>query len=107
MLDQLFAYNSVLKSVFTNEGKTFFLDIPGDTGKTFGTNLMLTKFKSQTKIAIAVMSSGIAVTLLIGGRMANSIFKLPHIVSFERDSVCSIHKIGLLGKVLQDASLII
>lgn len=44
--DQLFAYNSVLNSVNFNEGKIFFLDAPGGTGKTFVTNLILAKVRS-------------------------------------------------------------
>jgi len=48
------------------------------------------------------------VTLLAGGRTAHSTFKLPLTVSLQKDSVmCFIRKNGLLGKVLQDVSLII
>ena len=72
---QLLAYNSVLKRVSFNEGKIFFLDAPGGTGKTFVTNLILAKIRSQRKIASAVASSGIATTLIAGGRMGHSTFK--------------------------------
>ncbi|GBP72118.1 ATP-dependent DNA helicase pif1 [Eumeta japonica] len=81
--------------------------MPGGTGKTFITNLILAKVRSLGKLALAVASSGIAATLLAGGRTAHSTFKLPLTVSLEKDSVCSIRKNGPLGKVLQDVSLII
>lgn len=66
------------------------------------TNLILAKVRSQRKLAIAVASSGIAATLLTGGRTAHSTFKLPLTVSLERENVCSSRKYGPLGKVLQD-----
>lgn len=81
--DQLFAYNSVLKSVFADEGKTFFLDAPDGTGNTSVTNLILSKISSQGKIAITVASSDITATLLIGERTAHSTFKLPLTVSLK------------------------
>ncbi|GBP67504.1 hypothetical protein EVAR_49870_1 [Eumeta japonica] len=75
--DQVTTYNCVMKSVSFNEGKIFFLDAPGGTGKTFITNLILAKVRSLGKLALAVASSGIAATLLAGGRTAHSTFKLP------------------------------
>ncbi|GBP67241.1 hypothetical protein EVAR_45075_1 [Eumeta japonica] len=85
--DQVTTYNCVMKSVSFNEGKIFFLDAPGGTGKTFITNLILAKVRSLGKLALAVASSGIAATLLAGGRTAHSTFKLPLTVSLEKDSV--------------------
>lgn len=78
------------------------MDAPGGTGKTFLANLLLAKVRQSGKKALAVASSGIAATLLNGGKTAYSTFKLPLAVS-----VCSIRKNGPLGKLLQDMSLII
>ncbi|XP_071579754.1 uncharacterized protein [Temnothorax nylanderi] len=61
-------------------------DAPGGTGKTFVISLILAKVRSQKKIAIAVASSGIAATLLSGGRTAHSTFKLPLNVSLDQSS---------------------
>lgn len=105
--DQVTAYNRVMHSVRFNEGKIFFLDAPGGTGKIFITNLILAKVRFQGKLALAVASSRIAATLLAGGRTAHSTFKLRLTVSLQKDSVCSIRKNGSLGKVLQDIILII
>ena len=45
-----------------------FFDAPGGTGKTFLINLILAKLRSEGNIALATASSGIAATLLTGGR---------------------------------------
>ncbi|CAB4416786.1 unnamed protein product [Rhizophagus irregularis] len=42
----------------------FFIDGPVGYGKTFLFNMILTKVRSESKIAIAVASSGIAALLL-------------------------------------------
>ncbi|GMF51137.1 unnamed protein product [Phytophthora fragariaefolia] len=56
-------------------------------------------------IAIAVASSGIAASLLMGGRTAHSTFKIP--LKLDEKSVCSIHKQSKWKKLFQEASLII
>ncbi|GFV26502.1 ATP-dependent DNA helicase [Trichonephila clavipes] len=70
-------YRLLADSVNANAGGVYFLDNPGDTGKTFLINLLLAKIRSEKKIAIAVASSGIAATLLHGGKTADSMFKIP------------------------------
>jgi len=45
--------------------------------KTFLINLLLAKVRYGGKIALAVASSGIAATLLVGARTAHYTFKLP------------------------------
>jgi hypothetical protein len=55
----------------------YFLDAPGGTGNIFLINLLLSQIRSSGKVALAVASSGIAATLLSGGRIAHSTFKLP------------------------------
>ena len=66
--DQSLAYQTILHDVTHSEGGIFFLDAPGGTGKTFLTNLLLAKVRHNKCIALAVASSGIAATLLTGGR---------------------------------------
>ncbi|XP_068994247.1 uncharacterized protein [Neodiprion pinetum] len=105
--DQKIAFDAIIKSMENNKGGLFFLDAPGGTGKTFLVNLLLAKVRQSGRKALAVASSGIAATLLNGGKTAHSTFKLPLAVSLEQQSVCSIRKNGPLGKLLQDTSLII
>lgn len=54
---------------------TFFIEAPGDTGKTFLINLLLSKVHKN--IDHAVVSGEIAATLLDGKRTAQSMFCLP------------------------------
>lgn len=53
------------------------MDAPGGTGKTFVISLILANIRAQGKIALELASSGIAATLLDGGRTAHSALKLP------------------------------
>ncbi|GBP15269.1 hypothetical protein EVAR_92263_1 [Eumeta japonica] len=55
----------------------YFLDAPIGTGKTFVVSLILATIRTEQKIALALASSGIAATLLEGGRTAHSALKLP------------------------------
>ena len=75
-LDQRTAYDAILQLARDETGSIVFLDAPGGTGKTFLLNLLLAKIRLQGDIAIAVASSGIAATLLSGGKTAHSTFKL-------------------------------
>ncbi|CAB3241119.1 unnamed protein product [Arctia plantaginis] len=90
-----------------NKAFFFFLDAPGGTGKTFLISLILAKIRSQQKIALAVASSGIAATLLDGGRTAHSTFKLPLDVHNKPDAMCNIKKNSGIAAVLRKSSIII
>jgi hypothetical protein len=105
--DQKVAYNAVLASCLRNEGQLFFLDAPGGTGKTFVINLILAKMRSERKVALAVASSGIAATLLEGGRTAHSMFKLPLNLAKSENPICNIKRNSNIAKVLQECHLII
>ena len=74
--DQRTIFSAVIDSVQNDNGNLFFIDAPGGTGKTFVINLLIDKYRSERKTVIAVASSGIAATLLKGGRTAHSTFKL-------------------------------
>ncbi|CAF4993036.1 unnamed protein product, partial [Rotaria sp. Silwood1] len=88
-------------------GGIFFLDVPGGTGKTFVINLLLAKIRQQSKIAIAMASSGIAAPLLHGVRTAHSTLKLPLNLSHSEAPLCNISKGTGQAKVLQECALIV
>ncbi|CAK1594996.1 unnamed protein product [Parnassius mnemosyne] len=90
-----------------NAGGVYFLDAPGGTGKTFLINLLLAKIRSEKKIAVAVASSGIAATLLPGGKTAHSMFKIPIEAERMENPVCSISKNSHKAKVLQDCAFVV
>ncbi|KAL4108018.1 hypothetical protein QTP88_018280 [Uroleucon formosanum] len=63
--------------------------------------------KVRGKVALAVASSGIAATLLSGGRTAHSTFKLPLNVLFDTEYICPIRKNSPLDKILQETSFVV
>ena len=105
--EQKHAYCTILDSVDKQSGGLFFLDAPGGTGKTFLLNLLLAKVRERKMIALAVASSGIAATLLAGGRTAHSTFKLPVKKAFTDKPTCSITNNSALAEVLRRCRLIV
>ncbi|PAA84583.1 hypothetical protein BOX15_Mlig017082g4 [Macrostomum lignano] len=105
--EQAEAYQEVLRRVNDNLGGILFLDAPGGTGKTFLINLLLSKVRHGGDIAIAVASSGIAATLLPGGRTAHSALKLPLDLSRVENPLCNIKKNSGTARVLQACKLIV
>lgn len=106
--DQLEIYNTVLNSVHNPGPDTptcFFIDGPGGTGKTFLYHAILTKVRSESGIALATASSGIAATLLPGGRTAHITFGIP--LNPNESSTCHFSKQLNAAKLLKDARLII
>ncbi|XP_055951517.1 uncharacterized protein LOC129987579 [Argiope bruennichi] len=93
--------------VFTETGGLFFLDAPGGTGNTYLINLLLARIRQRNLIALAVASSGIAATLLTGGRTAHSVFKLPINLSFAETPVCNISRSSDRSKLLKKCKLIV
>ena len=105
--EQKAVYDAVLLSIDQGDGITFFLDAPGGTGKTFLMNLLLAKIRSRGHIALAVASSGIAATLLTGGRTAHSTFKLPLDLANADSPTCNIAKQSDTAEVLRACDLIV
>ena len=86
--DQQVAYTTITEQVTQKQGGLYFLEAPGGTGKTFVTNLVLAKVRQKKEIALAAASSGIAATLLPGGRTAHAAFKLPLNLTSNDEPVC-------------------
>jgi ATP-dependent DNA helicase PIF1 len=105
--EQRNVYSLILDSVNNQKGGLFFLDAPGGTGKTFLLNTLLAKIRQKGCIALAVASSGIAATLLEGGRTAHSAFKLPLDLGRREDPTCNISRGSAKAKILRDCQLII
>lgn len=105
--DQLTVYQTVTEKLANGEGGLIFLDAPGGTGKTFLLNLLLAKVRQGGEIALAVASSGIAATLLEGGKTAHSMFKLPLSSSTDDNPVCNICKGTYKAELLRRCKLIV
>lgn len=54
-----------------------FFDAPGGVEKTFLIKLILSKLRSEGKIALAAATSEIVATLLPDGKTAHSLLKIP------------------------------
>ncbi|UYV82208.1 hypothetical protein LAZ67_21001338, partial [Cordylochernes scorpioides] len=80
---------------------------PGGTGITFLISIILATIRSQNNIALAIASSGIAATILDGGRTAHSALKLPLNMQVIETPTCNISKYSGMGKVLRSCQLII
>ncbi|XP_074360116.1 uncharacterized protein LOC141700196 [Apium graveolens] len=71
-----------------NIGGIFFVYGSGGCGKTFLWRTLIYKLRSESKIVLPVASSGIAATLMPGGRTAQSRFKIP--IVLDECSTCNI-----------------
>ncbi|UYV62913.1 hypothetical protein LAZ67_2002437 [Cordylochernes scorpioides] len=105
--EQKEAYERILSKIDSNAGGLYFLDYPGGTGKTFLINLLLTKVRSTGDIALSTASSGIAATLLHGGRTAHSTFKLPLDLTRDEVPVCNLNADSAMGEVLRQCKFIV
>ena len=85
---QTIAADAIWEAVTHSTGQLFFLDGYGGTGKTMLQNTVLQRVRDDSKVAIAVASSGIAAILLQGGRTAHSRFKIP--LNATAQSSCSV-----------------
>lgn len=105
--EQLLAYNKIMDSIESKKNKLYFLDAPGGTGKTFLLNVILEKCESEKTIFLSVASSGIASTLLRGGRTAHSQFRIPINCETMEEYETSILKTSILGKKIIDSDLLV
>ncbi|XP_017255741.1 uncharacterized protein LOC108225401 [Daucus carota subsp. sativus] len=103
--EQLGVYRAVLDSIDTNEGGLFFLYGSGGCGKTYVWRTLIAKLRSQGDIVLPVASSGIAATLLPGGRTAHSRFKIP--IVLDDFSLCNIAHNSDIAELIKQTKLII
>lgn len=87
------------------EARCFFIDGPGGSGKTFLYKTLLAFVRGRDEIAMPFATTGIAGTLLKGGRTVHSGFKLP--VPILDTSVSSMRLNSNEATILREARLII
>lgn len=103
--EQLDVYNSVMDSVDKKEGGLFFVYGSGGCGKTYLWRTLISKLRSQHQIVLPVASSGIASTLMAGGRTTHSRFKIP--IVLDDNSMCGISHQSDIAELIKRTSLII
>jgi hypothetical protein len=104
-IEQRLAFDEIMENVLHHKSKIFFIDGPGGTGKTYLYKALLAKVRSMGLIAIATATSGIAASIMPGGRTAHSRFKIP--INIQDDTVCNFSKQSGTAELLRRASLII
>jgi len=103
--EQRTGFDEIIRHVIDRKSQVFFIDGPGGTGKTFLYKALLAKVRLEGMIAIATATSGIAASLLPGGRTAHSRFKIP--IKVGHNSMCNFTKQSGTAELLRQASLII
>ncbi|XP_019156692.1 PREDICTED: uncharacterized protein LOC109153274 [Ipomoea nil] len=102
---QRVAFDTIISRVYSNSGGVFFVDGPGGTGKTFLYRCLLARVRANQDIALATATSGVAASLLPGGRTAHSRFKIP--INGDDKFVCNIGKQSAEASLLRECKLIL
>ncbi|KAJ7029117.1 PIF1-like helicase-domain-containing protein, partial [Mycena alexandri] len=102
--EQREAFDRIIASVEQNLGKIFFLEGAGGTGKSFVYNTVAHHLRGQSVIVLCVSSSGISALILVGGRTAHFMFKIP-IDGLTSESTCAIPKESLRAGLIRAAGL--
>ena len=81
--EQRFVVNSILECVEkqSTTKNCYFMDGPGGSGKTFTYNTLMHILRGRGEVVLCVAWTGIAATLLCGGKTAHSQFGLPLILN--------------------------
>ncbi|XP_009777496.1 uncharacterized protein [Nicotiana sylvestris] len=103
--EQKIAYDIILQRVFSNESGAFFIDGPGGSGKMFLYCVLLATVRSKGFVALATTTSGVASSILPGGRKVHSRFKFP--INIDEKFSCNISKQSSLASLIRDAKLIV
>ena len=97
--------NEIMSVVDSDHGGLFFVDGPGGTGKTYLYRALLATIRCQNKIAVATTTSGVAASIMPGGRTAHSCFKIS--LTLDDGAFYSFTKQSGTAKLLRTTSLII
>ncbi|KAL8154528.1 hypothetical protein AgCh_000044 [Apium graveolens] len=103
--EQLEIFNQVLHSIQSNSGGVYFVYGSGGCRKTFIWKTLIYKLRSLGLIVLPVASSGIAATLMPGGRTAHSWFMIP--IVLDDCSTCGIRHDSDIAELIKHTNLII
>ena len=105
--DQRIIVERILKTIEKSADikKCFFMDGPGGSGKTFTYNTLMHILRGRGEIVLCVAWTGIAATLLSGGKTAHSQFGLP--LNLNETAVSSLKENDKRTEILRRAKFII
>ncbi|KAH0682468.1 hypothetical protein KY285_019982 [Solanum tuberosum] len=75
--EQDHAFTKIMQTIDVGTIGIFFVDGPGGTGKTYLYRALLANVRSRGMIALATTTSGVATSILPGGRTTHSRFEIP------------------------------
>jgi hypothetical protein len=85
--------------------RAFFLDGPGGSGKTMVYNTLIAHCRSQGVLVASTAWTGIAATLLAGGRTVHNLFKLP--VPILDTSICHVSPTSTHATYLRSVTMFV
>ncbi|CAN1298315.1 ATP-dependent DNA helicase pif1 [Linum perenne] len=103
--EQKLAFDMITTAAHEQNGRCFFVEGPGGTGKTFLWKVISAKLRSEGKIVLCVATSGIAALLMEGGRTAHSRFHIQ--IKLTETSTCDVFHGTEVVELIQQTSLII
>jgi hypothetical protein len=103
--EQVFGYTEIIEHVIYRKGRVFFVDNQGGTGKTFLYRCLIATNRSEGLIAVATATSRIAASIMPGGRIAHSVFKIT--IKISDGSICKFSKQSDTTDLLCSAALVI
>jgi hypothetical protein len=103
--EQVSGYTEIIEHVINRRGIIFFVDGPGGIDKTFLYRCLIAIVHSKGLIAVATTTSGIAASIMPGGRTAHSVFKIP--IKISDGSICKFSKQSDTTDLLHRVALII
>jgi ATP-dependent DNA helicase PIF1 len=103
--EQVSGYTEIIEHMINRNGRVFFVDDPGGTGKTFLYRCLIATIRSEGLIAVATAMSRIEASITPGGRTAHSVFKIP--IKISDGSICKFSKQSDMADLLHRAALII
>jgi hypothetical protein len=74
--EQRDAYEEIMVTIDFDKGGLFFVDSPSGTRKTFLYKSLLATLRSRNKLVVAIATSFVAASIMPGGRIAHSRFKV-------------------------------
>jgi hypothetical protein len=103
--EQLSNFTEIIDHVINRNRRVFLVDGPGGTSKTFLYKFLIVTIRAEGLIAVATATSGIAASIMPGGRTAHSIFKI--LIKINDGSICKFSKQSDMADLLDRAALII
>ncbi|XP_028556791.1 ATP-dependent DNA helicase PIF1-like [Dendrobium catenatum] len=99
------AFEEIINRVNQKHHGMFFIDGPGGTGKTYLYRAILSTLRNEGHITITTATSGVAASILPGGRTTHSRFKIP--INSTEITLCAITKQSGLAQLLKKTSIIL